>query len=438
MKSYTHPNGLSYPRITTKAEAIERAIRYGFTEEDLGTCQYQVRGGKRRKICGKEVGLKSFYCKSHSLKVRHESHLFGNRVKAGYNHETGRRIVRWSSQAKKRANKSRIIALEKKRFEKGEVLPNTTPTFYDNYKEPLRRVEKGYGFYGVVAMDETKNFVQCHECGNLYKALGGHTKVHNLSIVEYKEKYGLKTMTALVGEEVREQRIKNQEMRKESGKYRGQPEHLKKYYDELERTTGKRSAPTNKGVNRWKLEKQNEVGMCPDQIMEKLTDLIKHLGRVPSWEEFRVHYNNRYHSSIQVHFGNWTNFVAAAGFETVQQAREHATSPEQLIKYLKEFYKEHGRVPMNSDFKRGIVVSRYHYFKHFGTLNNARLEADLPAVIPMPNRRYILIGPDDYIEWMKIKDQSKRARYRLYQANGGGFTTWVSKVIGSNKTKEIR
>jgi hypothetical protein len=364
-------------------------------------------------VCHKEVHHYSFHCKKHSLESRRKDGWFGENRKKNW----GNKRLKMKPRAAKAMHAQARATREENLLKSGQVLsPGTTTILYDNYKEPLKKVEDGFGFYGTVALDESRNHVQCHICGNLYTNLSVHLPFHKIKTVDYKDKFGLAPKTVLAGEAYRERLVKLREVRVKEGADKGLPEHLKRYYDEVERETGKRGVRVGTKKRHWTLEEQNKAGLCPDQVLEKLTDYIKELGRVPTQDEFKRHYHTRYMSSMRYHFGNWHDYVTAAGYESVKKALESSTTPDQLITYLKEFYEEHKRVPMNSDFKRGIVVGRYHYYKHFGTLNNARVEAGIPAVIPLAGHKYMLIQPEEYMEYLGMKDTitDKRRRNKEY------------------------
>lgn len=54
--------------------------------------------------------------------------------------------------------------------------------------------------YGVLVRND-KDEVQCHVCGLFYSKLGGHIRQkHNMSIIEYKDTYGIYHGHSLCGE----------------------------------------------------------------------------------------------------------------------------------------------------------------------------------------------------------------------------------------------
>ena len=60
-----------------------------------------------------------------------------------------------------------------------------------------------------------------------------------------------------------------------------------------------------------------------------------------------------------------------------------------MMEYLKQFYELHGRTPVTSDFRRGILPDVGLYNKKFGGLNKARMAAGIPVTIPVNGRYYI-------------------------------------------------
>lgn len=265
---------------------------------------------------------------------------------------------------------------------------------YENYKEPLKKVEGGHGYIGTIAQNQEKTHIQCHICGFMFKSLGPHLRNHNLNARDYKQKFHLSLSTALLGDELRQARIKAREGGiYEKGKL---PEHLKKYHEKRQ----EQGKPLARGDASWSLEVRNKKGICPDQVLEKIREAAAKNDGPLSYEDFqRINGNKRYLHTATYFFGSWGNAVKMAGLISAGDARDERYSKKRLIEYLKTFYKENGRTPMKSDFSRGVLPARYHYHKHWGTLNNARVEARIPTVIPLPGRRYIEMPPDKFVEY---------------------------------------
>lgn len=278
---------------------------------------------------------------------------------------------------------------------------------YENYKEPLKKIEKnkGYGFYGTVALTEDKEYVQCHVCGNLFPNVGGHVRKHKITAEEYKETYGLAATTALIGEPLREKlrakSINNLPSRD------GLPSWLQEYNKKVQ--SGQIKHPgTKRKEGGLSLQRRNELGLCPDQVLEKIRELADILGHTPSNDEFQAHYEGRYLKSIKFQHGSYLKAVAKLGMKSAKEIKEHTT--EQLIQYMQEFHKKYGRIPTTSDINRGLVgATRNTYFHRFGTLNNARIEAGLNAIVSMGFGKVIELSPDEYIAYKAGRNLTSKA-----------------------------
>lgn len=53
----------------------------------------------------------------------------------------------------------------------------------------LNVVEDGHGYYGIVLYDPSRDMIQCHICGNWYKALWTHLVKHQITQADYKETF---------------------------------------------------------------------------------------------------------------------------------------------------------------------------------------------------------------------------------------------------------
>jgi hypothetical protein len=267
----------------------------------------------------------------------------------------------------------------------------STVLLYEDYKEPLKAVPKGqgYGYMGTIALSADRQFIQCHICGDLYAFLGGHLKAkHGTDAEAYKKEFGLSLGTALVGDKYREMR--QQSVIHQKGK--GLPEHLQGYNDkrksgELKRERGSRIS----------LEWRNKKGLCPEQVLEKILDLKEILGKVPSADEFSAHYKGRYIASITYQHGSWVKAVKKLGLKTRDELRH--PDQEQLLQDLRDFKELHDRIPMTSDFNRGLLRDKNVYIRQFGTLNDARIEAGLNAVLALPFGQVKEVTPEEYYKY---------------------------------------
>lgn len=277
---------------------------------------------------------------------------------------------------------------------------------YENYKEPLKALTKtkGYGYYGTIAQTSDKKFIQCHICGNLFANLGGHLRVHKISGERYKEIHELGMGTALVSDERRVQMQERAVRKFVKGEL---PAHLVEYNKKV-RTGEIKHIGVKHRNGGMHLERRNKLGLCPDQVLIPIKELAKKLGHTPSYDEFRAFYKGRYAGSIRYQHGSYLNAVKKAGLISAKEIKE--PDNEKLLQELVEFHKKYGRIPMTSDFNRGLLRPRALYFRRFGNLNNARIEAGLNAVLPMPFGQIVELTPNEYIKYKEGKEVKAKRR----------------------------
>jgi hypothetical protein len=271
---------------------------------------------------------------------------------------------------------------------------------YENYKEPLKPIEKGkgYGYYGTIAITDDKQYVQCHICGNLYPNVGMHLRKHKIKAADYKERFGLRAMAALMSEPERERHQRAVVGGNHPVVGKGElPTWLQEYNAKVQR--GEIIHPgTKRKEGGMSLQKRNEIGKCPDQVLEKIRELADKLGRAPSYEEFRDHYKYEYLGSIKFQHGSFSAAVHKLGLKTAAEIK--SPDSDLLLQRLIDFHDEHGRIPTKSDFERGLVgYPRSMYWRRFGSLNNARVEAGLNAILPMPFGQQLEMTPEAYLEY---------------------------------------
>lgn len=241
------------------------------------------------------------------------------------------------------------------------------------YKEPLRKVEGGYGYYGVLLGTGDGEKVQCHECGVLYSSLTFHVyKAHGLRVREYKEKYGLAYKTALVSENLRNcYKEKTLEWLETLT-----PEEKRLYREQSRLGREKRCVFQPKLT----LETKNKRGTCPDQLLAKIKEVAAALGKTPTKSEFIWETGTqRYVHLIYKTFGSWSEAVRRAGYEVREKHKgvrvRHTT--EELLDYLRLFKRVNGRVPTATDFRRDYLPDYEVYIRRFGSIHEARLLAGI-------------------------------------------------------------
>lgn len=250
-------------------------------------------------------------------------------------------------------------------------------TFYQNYKLPVRKVEKGFGYYGVLMYSRSLDRIQCHVCGEWFRALyggyKGHLNTHKMEKSDYLEEFGLNRNTKLICEGLREKMIKNYERRYKTGE-------MKKYEKNLEAFQETKYKRTMTG-KRIRLEARNERGNCPDQLLDKIKKTAEANNGVVSQPKMHEIFGSSFGETIKQTFGSWENAVHLTGYLTGKERPDGTYSDIELLAFLKNFYDEHKRTPVGSDFRRGYLPGLHAYRDRFGNLNEARRRAGIPQLV---------------------------------------------------------
>lgn len=244
------------------------------------------------------------------------------------------------------------------------LLPTEVVAVYTNYKEPLRPVGDGFGYYGTVATNHDRTHVQCHVCGLYYRNLCKHIAMHGFKAREYREHFGLMMTTPLMGEETRRLYIENYQKRMT-------PElkdrlRAMAYDINLRGLSGRRRGDTS-----WTAERRNKAGNCPDQVIDKIKTMAGELGRTPSWGEYQDRYGKGMMDSVKFHYGSWTKAVRHADLIPRQDVLRLDDSA--LLLAISDWRSRHKRDPLYSDFQTDPTLFRPHvYASHFGGVREAR------------------------------------------------------------------
>lgn len=246
---------------------------------------------------------------------------------------------------------------------------------YLNYKEPLKKVEEGFGYLGTLAQTDNKELVQCHICGGLYENLGLHSfQKHGLKAREYRIKFQLGLRTPLCSDEWT-RKCKQIKLDAWNNMTSDEKEARRELMREAQRTANRVGQPRS-------LEALNKDGMCPDQLIQEIQTLAEKLGHSPTHAEFTKEYDGKFIGAINRTFGSWNGAKTIAGLERCKSGSlvAHNRAPftdEELLEYLRSFYKEKKEVPTNSDFKKGFLPS-YNLYRHrFGGIEKARIAAGI-------------------------------------------------------------
>jgi len=243
----------------------------------------------------------------------------------------------------------------------------------EDYKEPIRPLKNGHGFYGIVVRSKDKELVMSHEDGLFYKHLNTqHAKKFGYkNLKEYKSQYGISQTTPLCGLSISK---KNHD--KAMGYFAKQGAvQLKKI-----REKGQQALKDRRG-SRMSLEVRNKRGTCPDQLLDKILKLKEKLRYTPSANDFKSEYGAGFLSSIENYFGTYLNAVKSASLIPNSIERPRGYTSQELINRLWLFLQTYGYTPLSKDFGNGILPTKQAYYRYWRTLNAARLNAGVPLVM---------------------------------------------------------
>lgn len=172
---------------------------------------------------------------------------------------------------------------------------------------PFAPVPNGFGFMGVVAEDSKTGVLQCHCCGKWYEQLPTHYSVkHKMSGEQYREKYGLLTHTALKSKRIRLIQSAVISKLQKAGKMNvgnRKNNNGKKYGF----TKDNKYADNRKGKPKA-MESQNRHGVCDLQIMEKILELGKKLGKTPTLVDIKEEYGGALVSIMHSRYGSYIKY----------------------------------------------------------------------------------------------------------------------------------
>lgn len=246
---------------------------------------------------------------------------------------------------------------------------------FKNYKEPLRPIPayEGHGYYGVILESKDHETIQCHICGKMFKHLAAHIQNSHkeMSVREYREKFGLAYGTSLVSESMRWE-LKNRTLEWIKTLTPEQKAEMKRNWKKAIEERKR-----NPGQPKMTLETKNKRGVCPDQLLAKIVEVSKKLGRTPSKLEFIQELGTqKYTHKIYDTFGSWSKAVELAGLEPVKRQFVKGKVPKYDDDYLLEllvlFTQENNQIPTSTDFRNGLLPDISVYVRHFGSLQKAR------------------------------------------------------------------
>lgn len=246
-------------------------------------------------------------------------------------------------------------------------LPETTESVMNNYKEPLRSVEGGFGYYGTLAFDkDTQTHVQCHVCGSFFKEIGSHVIAHEMTIKEYKEKFGLPLKMY-----IKAPKYKTAQWLR----WHSKTEEEKAAWLEMARLAREKANTTHRNKTFYKrksLHQKNLEGRCPDQLLDKIEAMANDNGKTPSFKEFSQAYGTGFGQSVQRTFGTWTEAVKILNL-TPRETSQPRHNRDSLLQILIDFKLRNKREAVYKDTRfSGQLPSGPTFSKFFGSWGEAK------------------------------------------------------------------
>lgn len=121
-------------------------------------------------------------------------------------------------------------------------------------------------------------------------------------------------------------------------------------------------------------------------MIGQLLKMKQELGRTPKYIEFRYNENTASYYQVKKMFGNWNNFVRAAGLEPLMgdvkkpEVEIDQTSDEPILRLVREMARKMGRKPTMTEFisEHKNLTGFHALLDKFGNWNNV-VNAALPT-----------------------------------------------------------
>jgi hypothetical protein len=240
------------------------------------------------------------------------------------------------------------------------------------YKEPFMPIEDGYGYYGVLLVnDEDK--IQCHICGDWVNSLAPHVRYkHEIPKVSYyKDKFGFKHSTALINERMRTALINSMRNSQSEGKVG--IKFLKNRAGASFTNEMRRKSAQGEKTAQYK----NEHFSCRAQLLFRLKAMAQKFGDDVSGSQIKT-VDKSLTSMLAKEFGTFSYAHQLAGLLPTKRMKTLAVTKEAIAKDVLHFYDEYKRIPSNSDLARGkLIAGRKLIDKHFGSLRECIISVGL-------------------------------------------------------------
>lgn len=196
------------------------------------------------------------------------------------------------------------------RLRHGIMLPQGTLGVLKGYKDPLTRVQGGFGYVGTIAYNESGTHVQCHKCGFFFKSLGPHVaRMHAMTSRDYKDRYGLMRSTSL-GSPVYIARM------------RQRASNLEGWISNQSKSAPPYKPPTSTPRKRSP-ELLNKLGRCPEQLLHKIAVIAEAYDCTPTRRDFIEWYgDNGDLNMLYLTFGSWNEAIKILGLTPNHKGRK--------------------------------------------------------------------------------------------------------------------
>lgn len=224
---------------------------------------------------------------------------------------------------------------------------------------PFQKVEKGFGFHGVIAEDSETGQQQCHVCGNWYELLSTHIFFkHNLISNDYRDEFGLLRSTALKSIKIRKKASETMLMlRKKHAKHR-----LK--FSKKNKESGNR-----KGIPKAE-ESANKYGVCDLQVADRIIKLKENLGRTPSLSEVIDKYGGGFSTLIHNRYKSYIDYIQSLNMTPLFSSHNPKYSYEFFIEKAKESIRGRQDFSIKKIFTQYEQRRIYHFFGSWGNLKS--------------------------------------------------------------------
>lgn len=302
-----------------------------------------------------------------------------------------------------------------------------------NYKEPLMRVEEGYGFLGVLALDPVKDLIQCHTCGEWHKSLQNHLRYkHQTNVASYKREYGLLSSTALINEEMRAIFSAHGENNLEV--------YRKNFQENSHKHSEETKAKIKETLKQNRMENRNLKGTCPEQLIDRLQKLAFDLGRTPKQIEVP------FEETLVKVYGTFKNALEIAGLPYRKpgvNVKTHKYNLQQCVDGVRKFVDKNGKYPRYVDFKKTKEVTMWKSIIRYGKAKIFSEAIIAKKYIHIPNNHRIKYDKNSLTKiLLDFKEHNGREpmttdikrkllpRYGTFKKHFGGWLQAKEEVFG--------